>query len=183
VKNNIKNLVISAMLLALGFVLPFLTGQIQEIGSMLLPLHIPVLICGFVCGPIYAAVVGAILPVMRSIIFAMPPIYPVAVSMAFEMCVYGLIAGYVYQILPKKTINIYISLIISMIVGRLVYGVVMVIISGLSSTPYSFNIFITSVFFSGIPGIILQIVAIPPLIMILEKVGFINANKRTVTEH
>ena len=75
-KNHIVKLSLSAMLLALGLVLPFLTGQIPEIGSMLLPMHLPALICGFVCGWQWGIAVGFVMPIMRSLIFGMPPMIP-----------------------------------------------------------------------------------------------------------
>ena len=84
-KNSLLNLVLSAMFLALGLVLPFLTGQIKEIGNMLLPMHIPVMLCGLVCGPQYGLLVGAITPILRSSLFGMPVMYPHAINMVFEL--------------------------------------------------------------------------------------------------
>lgn len=46
-----RNLVYAGAALALCLVLPFLTGQIPQIGSALCPMHIPVLLAGFLCGP------------------------------------------------------------------------------------------------------------------------------------
>ena len=66
---SVKNLTLSAMFLAIGLVLPFLTGQIPEIGSLLLPMHIPVFLCGLICGWQYGAVVGFILPLLRNLLF------------------------------------------------------------------------------------------------------------------
>ena len=80
-----RKLVFAALLLALAMVLPFLTGQIPQIGQALCPMHIPVLLCGFVCGPIYAMAVGFIAPLLRFALFGMPPIFPTGVSMAFEL--------------------------------------------------------------------------------------------------
>jgi predicted membrane protein len=85
VKNLIKSLTLSAMFLAMGLLLPFVTGQIPEIGSMLLPMHIPALLSGVFCGPIWGAAVGLIMPLLRSAIFGMPPIFPTATAMAFEL--------------------------------------------------------------------------------------------------
>ncbi len=79
-------------------VLPFLTGQIPEIGSMLSPMHIPVLICGIICGWKYGILVGAITPILRSVIFHMPPMYPTAISMAFELATYGFVSGLLFKI-------------------------------------------------------------------------------------
>ena len=96
-KNRILKLVLSAMMLAIGFVLPFLTGQIPEVGSMLLPLHLPALICGFVCGWPWGLAVGFVLPILRSLLFGMPPMIPTALCMAFEMAAYGAAAGVLFK--------------------------------------------------------------------------------------
>ena len=65
-KQNTKNLVLAAMFLAIGLVLPFFTGQIPQIGSMLLPMHLPVLLCGLICGWQYGVVVGFVAPLMHA---------------------------------------------------------------------------------------------------------------------
>ena len=90
---NTKKLAYAALFLALCLVLPMLTGQIPQIGSMLLPMHIPVLLCGLVCGWQYGAAVGFVAPLLRSVLFGMPPMYPVAIAMAFELLTYGLVIG------------------------------------------------------------------------------------------
>ena len=87
-----RNLTLSALFLALGYVFPFLTGQIPQFGSMLLPMHIPVFLCGLICGWQYGAIVGLILPLTRSLFFIMPPFY-VALAMTFELATYGFVAG------------------------------------------------------------------------------------------
>ena len=94
--NNIKSLVISAMFLALAFVMPFLTGQIPQIGSMLCPMHIPVILCGYICGAPWGLAVGIIAPLLRSAIMGMPVMFPAAISMAFELAVYGFMSGLLY---------------------------------------------------------------------------------------
>ena len=94
---NVKKLAVTAMLFAVGIVLPFLTGQIPTIGRMLLPMHIPVLLCGFIVGWQYGAVIGFLLPIVRSLLFGMPPIYPTALAMAFEMAMYGFVSGFLWQ--------------------------------------------------------------------------------------
>ena len=83
-KPSLRSLALSAMFLALGLVLPFLTGQIPEIGNLLLPMHLPVLLCGLVCGWKYGLAVGFTTPLLRSMLFGMPTFYPSAVSMAFS---------------------------------------------------------------------------------------------------
>jgi uncharacterized membrane protein len=84
------------MFLALGIVLPFLTGQIKEIGDTLLPMHIPVMLCGLICGGKYGFAVGLVLPFLRSATVGMPPIYPNAVWMSAELATYGFMIGFLY---------------------------------------------------------------------------------------
>ena len=126
-KNGLHSLIYSALFLALAYVLPFLTGQIQQIGNMLCPMHIPVLLCGFICGWQWGLTVGAAAPLLRSLTLVMPPPFPTAVCMAFELAAYGAIAGLMKRLLPKKPLFTYVSLLISMAVGRLVWGLAMFI--------------------------------------------------------
>lgn len=167
-RNAVLKLVFAAMFLALSLVMPFLTGQIPEIGSMLCPMHIPVLLCGFICGWPWGLVVGLIAPVLRSLIFGMPTLFPKAVCMAFELAAYGAVAGIMHKILPKKKISIYGSLLIAMIAGRIVWGCAMYIFMGINGGAFTFSAFIAGAFTNAIPGIIVQIVLIPVLVMLLE---------------
>jgi LytS/YehU family sensor histidine kinase len=164
----IKKLVYSAMFLAMALLLPFLTGQIQSFGAALCPMHIPVLLCGFICGPVYGAAVGAIAPLMRHAIFGMPLLWS-AIPMAFELAAYGLCAGLLYKLLPKKNVYIYVTLISSMLAGRIIWGAVSFALAGLRETSFSFAIFSASAFAGSVPGIILQIVLIPVIVMALKR--------------
>lgn len=168
-QNNLINLALAAMFLALAFVMPFLTGQIQQIGNMLCPMHIPVILCGFVCGGPWGLAVGFIAPFFRSFILGMPPMYPVAFAMAFELAAYGLISGVLYRVFPKKKGYIYCSLIISMIIGRLVWGLVQFACMGFDSSKFGFAAFWAGSVANAIPGIIIQVVLIPVVVMLLEK--------------
>lgn len=168
-KNRYLPLVYSAVCLALCMVLPLLTGQIPQIGSALSPMHIPVLLCGFLCGPLYAAVVGAIAPLLRFVLFGMPPLFPTGAAMCFELAAYGLISGLLYRNLPRSAFSIYASLIVAMLGGRMVWGVVQLALSGLAGTSFTFPMFIAGAFTKAIPGIIVHIALIPPLVMALEK--------------
>lgn len=170
-REQIQKMVLSALLLAIGLILPFLTGQIPEIGSALLPMHIPVLICGFLCGWQWGLVIGFIMPLLRFLLFALPPIYPTGVAMAFELAAYGAISGLLYSFLGKKPVSIYASLIAAMIVGRIVWGVARVVLLGFSDTQvFTWAIFTAGAFTNAIPGIILQIVLIPLLIIAINKI-------------
>ena len=229
-KKNVKNLTLSAMFIALGLVLPLITGEIQQIGNMLLPMHIPVLLCGFICGWAWGGLVGAVLPPLRFLIFGMPPIYPTAVAMAFELCAYGVFTGLIYAEFKKRgtarsgrltpvknekigaentansgaeistengaenesdTVNndaenmsaenkktakkpanivaIYVSLISAMLIGRVVWGVVTWILYGAEGEAFTFSMFLSSAFLEAVPGIILQLVLIPAIMVALQK--------------
>jgi len=168
-KTSTKNLVLSGLFIALGLVLPFFTGQIPEIGSRLLPMHIPILLCGFVCGWPFGLIAGLTVPLLRSIIFGMPPLFPTAVAMTFELAVYGFAAGIMYKLFPKKNVYTYAVLIISMICGRIVWGIVSFFLYGLSGTAFTWHMFAAGAFINAVPGIIVQIVLIPVIVISLRK--------------
>lgn len=173
--NNIKlrKIILSAMFLAIGFVLPLFTSQIKEIGDSLLPMHIPVMLCGLICGAQYGLVVGFLLPILRSVIFSMPPLYPSAIWMAFELCTYGFIIGFLYQRKHNTKIwYVYFSLIVSMLCGRIVWGIAKTILLGLGGKSFTFTAFITGGFVDALPGIILQLILIPSIMAIINRRKF-----------
>src|SRR5690554_3846526 len=104
-----KRLVLAGFFLALGLLMPFLTLQIPSVGSRLLPMHIPVLLGGFVLGGPLGLVIGFVTPLLRSIIFGLPPQFPTAFIMSFELATYGLLAGVVYRLLSKDVLSVYAS--------------------------------------------------------------------------
>lgn len=176
----VQNLVLSAMFLALGLVLPFVTGQIPEIGSMLLPMHIPVLLCGLICGWPYGAAVGFILPPLRYVLFGMPPIFPNGVAMAFELMTYGLLSGLLYSRARWHcVISLYRCLIAAMIGGRVVWGVVRVLLTGVASEPFTWQMFLSGAFLTAIPGIILQLVFIPAMMVALDRAGMVRFHRKS----
>ena len=165
----IIKLVYSAFCLALAMVLPFLAMQIPQIGKMLGPMHIAIFLCGFLCGAPYGAAVGFAAPLLRSLWLGQPALFPDAVGMAFELCTYGLLSGLFYRIFPKKAPYTYLSLVLSMIGGRLVWGAVRFIISGFTTSGFSFSMFMAGAFTNAIPGIILPIVLVPVIVIALRK--------------
>ena len=167
----LARLLYSAMFLSLALLLPFLTAQIPEIGSKLLPMHLPVMLCGFICGPSWGMAVGAVAPILRSMIFARPVMVPDALSMAFELAAYAFIAGLLYRRLGKKFFFIYVSLIAAMVAGRIVWGIVsfVLIFLGLEGGDIGISLIWTHTVLQGIPGIILQLVAIPLIVNVLNK--------------
>lgn len=168
-KSKLYRLVLAALFLALALLLPFLTGQIRQIGNALCPMHIPVLLCGFFCGPWYGLTVGILAPLLRFALFGMPPLVPMGISMSLELATYGLLAGVLYRVLPKKKANIYFALLAAMLAGRLVWGASRTVFYGLGSYEFGWKAFLAGAFLNAIPGIVLQILLIPILVMALER--------------
>lgn len=175
--NTTKKLTLSAVLLALGLILPFFTGQIQEIGNKLLPMHIPILICGFVCGWKYGLITGAITPLLRCMLFSMPaPIN--AICMAFELATYGMVSGWIYPKIKNMRLRIYISLLTAMIFGRIIWGCVSTVIYGITQTTFTWQMFLSASLLNAIPGIVLQLVLVPIIILAVEKSGAMNIDDK-----
>ena len=168
---QLRKLTYSALYMAIALILPFVTGQIPEIGAMLCPMHIPALLCGFMCGWPWGVAVGFISPLLRSVMFGMPAMFPAAIAMAFELAVYGGMAGLLYSRLPRKKWMIYAALLISMIAGRVVWGAVQALLAGLSGNSFTWTLFLTGAVINAIPGIIMQLVLIPVLVVTMDKAG------------
>ncbi len=164
----VKKLSLSGMFLAISFLLPFLTGQIPRIGAMLCPMHLPVLLCGYVCGGYWGMAVGAIAPILRSVALGAPP-FLTAMAMVFELAVYGLLSGLLYRALPKRKRSIYLSLVIAMLGGRLIWGGVRFLMMGLGVSGFTLGAFWAGAVVNALPGIILQLVLIPVIVIALEK--------------
>lgn len=183
-KNHILNLTLAAMFLAVGLLLPLLTGQLKQIGSALLPMHIPVILCGLICGWQYGLGVGFVLPLLRSALFGMPVLFPTAVAMAFELAAYGFVSGFLYSHSRWKcVIALYRCLIIAMLAGRVVWGIVQVCLLGLGGNGFTFQMFIAGAFLNAIPGIILQLILIPAVMIALNRTGLVRfSNNRASAE-
>lgn len=175
--DKIKKLITSAVCLALCMVLPFLTGQIKQLGNALCPMHLPVIICGFAAGPQFGLLTGLIAPLLRSAVFGMPKLFPSAVTMSAELAVYGFMSGFLYGKLSDKKGRIFISLISAMLGGRLVWGVVTAVLLGVSGGKFTLEAFVTGAFTGAVPGIILQIILIPLIVSALERSGFLGKEK------
>ncbi|MBO5278806.1 MAG: ECF transporter S component [Lachnospiraceae bacterium] len=175
-KLETKKLVLSGVFLALGLVLPFLTMQMQSLGSMLLPMHLPVLLCGFICGAPYGLIVGFVTPLLRSVLFGMPKLLPMASAMAFELAAYGFLAGICYKMLAGKreVLRTYASLILSMLGGRLVWAVAAKIFYTMAGMGFTAEIFLAGAFLNAVPGIIIQLILIPVILLALKKAKYIE---------
>lgn len=170
-QNSPLKMILAALFLALAYVLPFLTGQIPKVGSMLCPMHLPVLLCGFICGWKWGLATGAVAPLLRSLTLGVPVLFPMAVCMSLELAAYGAIAGLAYMMLPKRKIFIYCSLIAAMIAGRLVWGVAMFGCMAAKGGHFTFSAFASGAFVNAVPGIIIQIVLVPVIVMAVERLN------------
>lgn len=171
--NSTKKLVTSSLLLAVALVLPFLTGQIPEIGNMLLPMHLPVLLAGYVVGGPYAMIIGFTAPLLRSMLWGMPVLFPRAVAMAFELAAYGLVSGLVYSASRKNTKSVFVSLAVAMVAGRVVWGAVSAVLYGIAGKSFTLALFFTEAFANAVIGIAIQLVLIPLTVSALKKAKYI----------
>lgn len=165
---NTKHLIITALCMALGVVLPMAFHVIPNAGSVMLPMHIPVLLCGLVCGPILGLICGIFTPVLSSLITGMPgPAY--LPSMICELAVYGLIAGILVRLIKTKKpfADLYLSLIGAMVCGRIVYGLMNAVI--FRAGAYSIQMWVTASFVTALPGIALQLLILPAVVYALQK--------------
>lgn len=175
-----NKITVSGMLLAVGIILPFVTAHGLGIpGTVLLPMHFPVLLCGFLCGPVYGLLLGLILPLISSILTGMPSIYPMAPIMTMELMTYGFIAGILSAKtkICKKRIGLYITLIIAMICGRIMYGITFAILLSISGSLKALTVW--AAIATGIPGILVQLLLIPAIIMIVNQ-PFIRRQKDAI---
>lgn len=167
-----KRITYSALLIGIGLILPRIVALIPivNINSMLSPMHIPLLLAGFILGWRSSIALGITIPLLSFILTGMPPLFPVGLSMMFELSTYGIVAYFLYQITQK---NIYVSLIGAMICGRIMMGIVNTILLGAVGIPYGFKGFLLAAFVTAIPGIILHLITIPPLVKALESAKII----------
>lgn len=171
---EIKKLVLASLLVAVGFVLPFFTGQIPQVGNLLLPMHIPVFLCGLICGWKYGLGVGAVLPLLRSVVLGMPPMFPNAVAMAAELAAYGAVAGYLYGRAKKQSVSaVYVSMLSAMLIGRVVWGIVEFVLLGLDGSAFSWQMFAAGAFVNAVPGIIIQLILVPMIMAMLDRTGLV----------
>lgn len=164
-----KKLTLAAMFFAIGLILPLFIAQIPTIGQMLLPMHIPVLLCGLIVGWEYGLAVGFFLPLVRSIFFGMPAMFPNAVSMAFELATYGFVSGVVYRRVQHTLPMMFATLISAMVAGRLVWGAVRFILAGLTGSSFPFSAFLSGALLTAVPGILAQLILIPLIVNALTK--------------
>ena len=171
---QVKYLVMTALCVALGVVLPVTLHAIPNAGSILLPMHIPVLLCGLVCGPVYGLACGILAPLLSSLITSMPPMAMLP-SMICELAVYGLVAGILIRVIKTRynIANLYLSLLGAMLIGRVIYGARNSLI--FRAGEYSLQLWLTGAFVTALPGIAIQLVLLPVLVLALQKARLVEA--------
>ncbi|MBQ9082910.1 MAG: ECF transporter S component [Clostridia bacterium] len=176
-RSPLLKLTFSAMFLAIGMVLPFFTGNIPEIGASLCPMHIPVLLCGYICGAPWGTMVGMVLPLLRSAVIHMPPMMPTAAAMAFELAAYGLVAGLFPRSFVRKPAGLYVSLLTAMTAGRIVWGLASAVLYASMGSAFSWALFAAGAVLNALPGIVLQLILIPAVIYALTHARLIPLDK------
>lgn len=172
---ELRSIVYGAVCLALCIILPFLTGNVPSIGRSFAPMHFPVLLCGFIAGPLWGGVVGGVAPFLRFLIAGAPALYPDALRMATELAVYGISAGLFYRYLPKKPFGIYVSLICAQFFGRLAWGLAQFVLGLFDPTlSFSAEIVVAMTVTPAIYGILIQIALIPPIVIAMQRARFIS---------
>lgn len=172
--NSVQKLILSALFLAIGIILPFITMQIPAVGNMLCPMHIPILLCGFICGGPYGLAVGFLTPLVRGMLTGMPVLFPNGIAMAFELAVYGGLTGGLYGRVRRRMTElpaIYLTLVTSMLAGRIVWGLVSYVLFKVAGNVFTWQIFAAQAFLNAIPGIVIQLILIPVIVRSLQKAG------------
>ena len=164
-----RRIVLAALFLALAFVLPMVTGHVPQVGNMLCPMHFPILLCGFVLGGPWGLAVGFVAPLLRSVLFGMPPMFPIAVSMAFELAAYGLVSGLVWRRVKHTLPMMYAALVTAMVAGAVRF-----VLAGLTGSSFPFSAFLSGALLTAVPGIIAQLILIPLILTALQKAKVID---------
>lgn len=172
---NIKLFILSIILGVLGILLPWFFGGITLFGTELLPMEFPILLCGMVCGLGYGGVVGAIVPILYSLIFGTMDIYPLGIATAVELCSYGVLCGLLYKTLKQ---NVYVSLLLSMFSGRAIFYVVYYFTLRYEGKVYTADMFINGEVLNVLAGIAIQIIFIPLIVLILNKTGIVHKGEK-----
>ena len=169
-KKDTKTICYGGLCLALIWLLPFVTFGVPEVANKFSPMHYPAFLCGFICGPIWGALVGFIGPITRSLLFGRPPMLQKAIPMAFELASYAAVSGILFKRLPKKKSSIYKALICAMIIGRLIWAPVKYfMMNKVVGTLFTLPMLLADGVLNAWVGIIAQIILIPIIVMALEK--------------
>lgn len=172
---NVKLFVLAIILGVLGVLLPWFFGGVRIFGMGLLPMEFPVLLCGMICGAGYGGVVGAVVPILYALIFNTMSVYPLGVATVAELCAFGVLCGVLYKVMRQ---NVFVSLLLAMFSGRTVFAVVYYYLLRSEGVIYTAERFINGEFLNVLPGIAIQIIFIPLIVLILNKTGIVHQGER-----
>lgn len=169
-KKTLYNSVTTAVCIALCIVLPFAFHTIPNGSTLFSPMHLPVLLCGIVCGPQYGLLCGLFGPLLSGMLTGMPGMAYLP-TMMIELAIYGLVSGLMIQLLHtgKQIVDLYASLLTAMLSGRIITGIVRALI--FTPGAYSIKAWATGYFVSCFPAIVIQLMLIPVLYVALQKAG------------
>lgn len=172
-KKAMYRLSVTASCIALCVILPFAFHAIPNGGKLFSPMHLPVLLCGIACGPVYGLICGIIGPILSASITGMPGLAMLP-AMIIELAIYGLVSGLMMHFvhIGRQIADIYISLLTAMLSGRIITGIVTAYI--FTPESYSLKIWATSYFVSCFPAILLQLLLIPIIYTALQKSGLVS---------
>lgn len=170
----VKKSIITAVCIALCVVLPQAFHAIPNAGSIYCPMHIPVLLCGLICGWPYGLFCGLAGPLLSSLFTGMPPA-AILPPMMIECAVYGFVSGLMMKLIFTKKIyvDLYSSLIIAMLSGRIIAGITKALI--FARGEITIAAWATSYFVTALPGIIIQLALIPTIAFALMKANLVPA--------
>lgn len=174
-KNTVKQLCVCGICIALCYVLPMAFHAVG-LGSVMAPMHIPVLLCGLICGGWYGMICGLVGPVLSSVLSGMPPVMNL-IFMIPELMVYGLVSGTCSRLIRtgKTTADLYISLVAAMLLGRIVGGVAKALFFLGTGKAFGVAAWVSGYFVTSAPGIVAHLVLIPPLVLVLMGAGVVPA--------
>lgn len=173
VMTRTKRLILTGLCIALGIVLPLAFHAIANAGSIFLPMHIPVILCGLICGWPFGLACGVVAPLLSSLFTGMPMVAFLPAILC-ELAVYGAISGLLMRAMKtgKLVMDVYLSLIGAMLSGRLVFGLLNALI--FRAGAYSLELWTTAAFVTALPGILIQLAIIPALVLALKKAKLIS---------
>jgi len=167
-RKMVMNMVLAALFVTLGMVLPLAFHSVPNSGRIFLPMHIPILLCGILCGFPYGLACGMLTPLLSSLFTGMPPAAMLP-SMLCELAAYGTASSLLIRCVRMKNVyvRIYVALIGAMVSGRIFYGILNALVFNAGS--YSIQIWLTAAFVTALPGVLIQILVIPVIVVILQK--------------
>lgn len=172
--SSVKKSIICAVCIALCYVLPLFFHGIQNAGSVFCPMHIPVILCGLICGGPFGLLCGLAGPLMSCLLTGMPTVIALPAMMA-ELGVYGLVSGMLMKFIRTGYIyiDLYVSMIIAMVIGRIVAGIVKALM--FTAGGYTVALWVSSYLVTCWPGIVVQLLFIPTIVIALVNAHLIPA--------